>query len=156
MNPAWIPEWKAKVDRFWQDNYRSKATDISSSSQDEELSTNLFVAHLQSKKAVRAQQDEYVRYIGTPVVDHIQRRPVDWWLEPSQQKAFPFLSQMAIDILSIPGSSADVERLFSSSKLTCTDQRNRLGIKLIEALEQLKSWMKLENWFDDDEVEWDD
>ena len=50
---------------------------------------------------------------------------------------------MAIDILSIPCMSATVERLFSSSKLTITDQRNRLEVEQLEHAEYLKSWRNL-------------
>lgn len=155
VNPAWIPEYKAKVETFWKDYYQPKDADISSSSSQEsqeELSNNLFVAHLQSKRAVRPTQDEYMRYISTPVVEE-RVQPLDWWLEKAQLQRYPHLSKMAIDLLSIPSSSANVERLFSSAKLTTTDRRNRLGINLIEALEQCKSWMDVKNW---SEVELDD
>ena len=37
--------------------------------------------------------------------------------------------------------SAKPERLFSSAKITITDQRNRLGIESIKAIECLKSWL---------------
>ncbi len=37
--------------------------------------------------------------------------------------------------------SAEPERLFSGAKITITDRRNHLGIKSIEAIECLKSWL---------------
>jgi len=52
---------------------------------------------------------------------------------------------MALDILSIPTMLADLKRLFSSSKITIINHRNRLRIDLIKALECLKSWMRLAN-----------
>jgi hypothetical protein len=45
-----------------------------------------------------------------------------------------------LDILSIPAMSAEPERLFSGTKITITDCRNRLGIETIEAIECFKSW----------------
>jgi hAT family C-terminal dimerisation region len=48
---------------------------------------------------------------------------------------------MAFDILSIPTMLAELERLFSSAKITITDYRNRLSIESIEAIEYLKSWL---------------
>jgi len=42
--------------------------------------------------------------------------------------------------------SADVKRLFSSYSLTITDRRNRIRIKLLEALECLKSWFKIKEF----------
>ena len=47
--------------------------------------------------------------------------------------------------------SADPERLFSSAKITISDRRNRLGIYTVEALECLKSWLKIKVLIDDDE-----
>jgi len=49
---------------------------------------------------------------------------------------------MACDIFSIPGMSAEPERLFSSSKHVLKDTRNRLKCDALEALESLKSWAK--------------
>jgi hypothetical protein len=57
---------------------------------------------------------------------------------------------MALDILSIPAMSADPERLFSGAKITISDRRTSLGIYTIEALECLKSWLKIEAFIDDD------
>ena len=48
--------------------------------------------------------------------------------------------------------SADVERLFWSAGLTLSDRRNRMGTKLFEALECLKSWLKIKG-FDLDGVD---
>ena len=49
------------------------------------------------------------------------------------------------------------ERLFSGAKITITDRRNRLGIKSIQAIESLKSWMGiLESRQDDIEDEEED
>jgi hypothetical protein len=74
-----------------------------------------------------------------------------WWLEPTQQKNYPNLSKMALDILLIPAMSADPERLFLGAKITISDRRTRLGIYTIEALECLKSWLKIEAFIDDNE-----
>jgi hypothetical protein len=64
-------------------------------------------------------------------------------MEDTQQKLYPNLSKLALDILSIPAMSAEVERLFSATKLTITDLRTRLGLNMVEALLCLKSWYKL-------------
>ena len=49
---------------------------------------------------------------------------------------------MALDILSIPAMSAELECLFSGAKITITDCRNKLGIESVQAIECLKSWLK--------------
>ena len=47
--------------------------------------------------------------------------------------------------------SADPERLFSGVKITISDRRNRLRIYTLEALECLKSWLKISTFLDDKE-----
>jgi hypothetical protein len=59
------------------------------------------------------------------------------------------LSKMALDILLIPSMSTDLERLFSGAKISVLDRRNRLRIYTLEALECLKSWLKVEVFIDD-------
>jgi hypothetical protein len=60
-----------------------------------------------------------------------------------KKKYFLNLSRMGLDILLIPAMAADLERLFSSAGLTVTDCRNHFSIESIEALECIKSWVKL-------------
>ncbi|KAK2684727.1 hypothetical protein QWA68_016241 [Fusarium oxysporum] len=83
--------------------------------------------------------DEYERYCNSKRVSGFTGA-LAWWLEETQQKTYPSLSKIAVDILSIPAISAEPERLFSGAKITITDRRNRLGSDVIEALECLKSW----------------
>jgi len=58
---------------------------------------------------------------------------------------------MALNILSIPTMSADPERLFLGAKITISNRRNRLRIYTLEALECLKSWLKISTFLDDEE-----
>ncbi|KAM4058340.1 DDE superfamily endonuclease [Hirsutella rhossiliensis] len=81
--------------------------------------------------------DEYERYCKSERVYGFTSA-LAWWLEETQQKNYPYLSKMAVDILSIPAMSAEPERLFSGAKITITDRRNRLGSDVIQALECLK------------------
>jgi hypothetical protein len=53
---------------------------------------------------------------------------------------------MALDILSIPAIAVDLERLFSSAKITIIDHYNKLSADVIKALECLKSWYDLRKW----------
>jgi hypothetical protein len=50
------------------------------------------------------------------------------------------LRQMALDLLSIPAMSAEVKRVFSSSRRLITIDRNRLQDDTIEVLQLLKHW----------------
>ncbi|KID81930.1 transposase-like protein [Metarhizium guizhouense ARSEF 977] len=93
--------------------------------------------------------DEYERYCKSERTYGFTSA-LSWWLEETQQKNYPNLSKMAVDILSIPAMSAEPERLFSGAKITITDRRNRLGTDVIEALECLKSWFRIQDFQVDD------
>jgi hypothetical protein len=71
--------------------------------------------------------------------------PRAWWLETSQRRLYPNLSKMALDLLSIPAMSAEVERLFSHCKITITERRASIGIDSVQATECLKSWLRKGN-----------
>lgn len=94
--------------------------------------------------------DEYTQYINSALVILDESKikdfnPRAWWLEPTQRRTYPNLSKMALDFLSVPAMSAEVERLFSSCKITITNRRNRIGIDAVEAIECLKSWLRKNN-----------
>ena len=49
---------------------------------------------------------------------------------------------MAFDILSIPAMSAEVERIFSSTKRALTPDRNALTVESLEVYELLRNWWR--------------
>ncbi|KDQ05813.1 hypothetical protein BOTBODRAFT_81079, partial [Botryobasidium botryosum FD-172 SS1] len=51
---------------------------------------------------------------------------------------FPLLFHVALDILPAQASAVPCERVFSSSKETCSPRRNRLALKTMEILQVLK------------------
>ena len=56
--------------------------------------------------------------------------PLAFWVE--QKDFYPLLSALAVDIMSIPGSSAPVERIFSTAGEATTGKRNRLSHNNLE------------------------
>ena len=60
---------------------------------------------------------------------------------------------MAIDILSIPSMSAEVERVFSGARRTISWERMRLGSERIENNECLKSFIRIRMKQDDEYIE---
>jgi hypothetical protein len=82
-------------------------------------------------------KDELAEYFSMsllPVED-----PLEWWRR--HQTSLPKLAKMAFDILSIPATSCEVERVFSQSKLTMSTQRCRLMDQTVELLVCLKYWL---------------
>ncbi|KZV99873.1 hypothetical protein EXIGLDRAFT_572679, partial [Exidia glandulosa HHB12029] len=56
---------------------------------------------------------------------------------------YPRLSRMALDYLSIPATSVDVERTFSKGRTLLSHIRNRLSAQSTRALLCLNSWIPL-------------
>ncbi len=73
--------------------------------------------------------NEYFK-IDTNIEEPIS--PIDWWA--SLRGSFKHLSVLAARLLSIPASSASVERVFSQAGLTLSKLRTRLGTKQVENL----------------------
>ncbi|CAE6502682.1 unnamed protein product [Rhizoctonia solani] len=61
---------------------------------------------------------------------------IDYWLARSNN--LPLVYRVALDVLPAQASSVSSERIFSSSKLTCTQHRNHIGASNVEALQILK------------------
>ncbi|EUC59354.1 hAT family dimerization protein, partial [Rhizoctonia solani AG-3 Rhs1AP] len=61
---------------------------------------------------------------------------VDFWKDNGE--VLPLIHRMAVDVLPAQASSVSSERVFSSSKLTCTRERNRISAELVEALQVVK------------------
>ena len=67
---------------------------------------------------------------------------LQWWCEEAQRTRWPLLSQLAINTLSIPASSAEDERVFSGARRTVSWERSQIGPTLLKQLECLKHWNK--------------
>ncbi|KAI1507259.1 Dimer-Tnp-hAT dimerization containing protein [Pyrenophora tritici-repentis] len=84
--------------------------------------------------------------------------PVKYWIQ--LRSKYPCLSQFTIDILTIPASSCDCERLFSELGDLLEPRRRALGSELLAALQLVRSWRRA--GFDglynngDDEDKWSD
>jgi hypothetical protein len=145
-DPIHLAPSKEKVLALWKDEYQPVmpiiTPELEQDSDEDKEEMNTFTAW--EKKHATAQipdlQDEYEKYIAAPIMPGIKDAR-KWWLESTQQLDYPNLSIMALDLLSIPAMSAEPERLFSGAKITITDRRNKLGIKMIQAIESLKSWL---------------
>jgi hypothetical protein len=139
--------------KLWQTVYKPKSIDLPPPCVTLTESTNAFTSYQEKQRARALAQslqgqpdgDEYDRYCKVVIAYVDKNDPIAWWMQETQRRDYPNLSKMAINILSIPAMSADVERLFSSSGLTLSNRRNRMSTEMLEALECLKSWLKIKD-----------
>jgi hAT family C-terminal dimerisation region len=67
--------------------------------------------------------DEYEAYLAQSNTQTTESA-LNWWLLNAQRQKWPRLSQMAIDLLSIPAMSGEPERVFSGARRTILWERN--------------------------------
>ena len=86
-----------------------------------------------------AQDNAFDTFIyGTPTYVDNEVGPIAWWSD--QYNVHSELRQLALDLLAIPATSAEVERVFSSAKQLLKLRRNRMREDTIEMLELMKYW----------------
>ena len=86
-------------------------------------------------------QDEFDNYIGeNPIPLDSCTTSFQWWNLPLQRTRFPRLSQLAIEVLSIPGMSDKPERVFSGARRRVPWDRTKTSPQILEETECLKDW----------------
>jgi hypothetical protein len=67
------------------------------------------------------------------VYQELMADPWQWWLQVGRSR-YPVVFKMAVDFLSIPSTSCECERCFSTAGRTITNDWNSLSPATIEAL----------------------
>ena len=73
------------------------------------------------------QQEELDKYLSTTVEVNERLDPIQSWI--SNEQTYPLIAPLACDLLSIPASSAPVERTFSTVGEVASGKKNRLSDK---------------------------
>ena len=130
---------------LWGKQYKDKAPIVHLSAESRNLKEpDEFDLWERDQSTISQIGDELDSFIigGNPVLHSKRETSLSWWLEEALILIFLILSQFAIDILSIPVMSAEPKRVFSGCRRTISWQRMRLGVKVVEEGECLKSWMR--------------
>lgn len=149
----WPASWHtAAIDgarQMWLDEY-AKVTPSESSSSDADVPPSSERPRNELDKlfdeiavvdAISADADNFDAFINAPPI-HITGSPLEWWCHPDQVKAYPRLSRMAIDILSIPPESSDPESAFSGGRRTLSWDRERMTCENLERVECVGNWQR--------------
>ena len=122
---------------IWESEYREYTPQVVSTAPRSSLS--VYMANLVTSETQQLQDNDFERYINgnvTPWTEWKAQSLYQWWMSCN----YPGLRQWALDTLSIPAMSAELERVFSQAKRFYTDDRNRLLASSFEGLQCLLQW----------------
>ncbi|RKK08279.1 hypothetical protein BFJ65_g17024 [Fusarium oxysporum f. sp. cepae] len=153
LHPAFKDKWIREylpgehanriVDRFKQlfgrdyNNLPTQPTPIQKKTKSSHLGAHSYLAQRPSP----ANRDEVKEYLEEPIYeDEAVEDPFEWWRQ--REKDFPRLARMAYDLLSIPSTACECERVFSLAKLLVGTQRHSLQDLTMEMLTCVKFWRR--------------
>jgi len=142
-HPDWIPLVKDNVRSVWENEYKDESDSTSSSSNG--VTTTKSLLHEEPESLLEwgrnpkrrrletsgSVDDEMDIYLAEPRVPIANSQYINWRME--NRYRFPCLATMAVDAAAIAAMSAEVERVFCSSKLQLSDRRLALGDDIVEA-----------------------
>lgn len=157
LTQNWLVQWHQKAlnaaQRIWEDKYMNMPLspspdglmELDSSPPSPEMPKNeldQLKRSLQVEMADLADEDDVQLFINARPIAIKPLTPLEWWCLPEQRQRYPRLHRMAIDILSIPPSSAEPERTFSGARRTQSWDRLRMTAKNLETLECIGNWLR--------------
>ncbi|KIV99070.1 uncharacterized protein PV09_09236 [Verruconis gallopava] len=143
----WLKAGKAKLKALWQGTYKHIEAPVESPQKPRSYEPNMMEAYrLKTLAEIKSQAskaliglDEFERYLIQPSVT--TDKPIEWWSTVGCIE-YPYLTKMALDMLSIPAMSDEPERLFSRLGHMVTKHRNHLKPQTTQATQCLQSWAK--------------
>ena len=131
-HPSWITDAEASLKQLWKEYKERYNAPVITETVKEKSQFEVFM-DFQSHNLAADELDRYLSLPCDPVSDALS-----WWR--SHKEAFPTLSLLAFDLLSVPAMSSECERAFSKAGKVVTNDRNRISGRTIQAGECLKSW----------------
>ncbi|PIL30809.1 hypothetical protein GSI_06977 [Ganoderma sinense ZZ0214-1] len=96
-------------------------------------------------------QDALEAYLEAPPLTMV-KDPIKYWKLRAQMESNPALARMALDFLSVPATSTDIEHAFSHGCLTMSQLRYVLGNKSMHASTLLGSWVRSPGLVDEGKI----
>ena len=114
----WKASWKKPVvnaaRRLWVNEYKDKyASRVEEEAIARDQEPDEYDMWNRKQSILNTIEDEFEHFINaSPTNLPAGTTALDWWLNPSNHIYYPSLYRMAIDVLSIPPMSAELERIF--------------------------------------------
>ena len=146
-HPSWLEKAVEGAKEMWEKEYKQHR-DISeppasmeSSRPLNQLSKLLQRGSVKNKKKVDHAADDLEAFMKDDVLD-TGCIALEWWSRVEQRSRYPTLSQMALDIFSIPAESAEAERAFSGARRIMSWDRLSMKCENAEKVECIGSWLR--------------
>ncbi|KAF5228595.1 hypothetical protein FANTH_14457 [Fusarium anthophilum] len=153
--PQWYSDMQSAVGSLFEEYVRQAEVETQAQAglledESDEIEADVNDYSSFGKRSIRSLHTQRKKVKAVSDLDLFQTRPIypqdldvanplEWWNR--HQLEYPVLYRMALDLFSIPGMSADCERVFSQTKKMITDERNRLAPEVVEADQLQKHWL---------------
>ena len=142
-----VASYEETLRDIWVTKYRITLPDTPKSPSSKRLSLVFFDRFFTPDNDIEPEleqvitSDEYTKYCTKPRDPFLSTLPpLQWWLQHKTE--YLELTQYAIDVHSIPATSAECERIFSSAGQLLTPRQNCLLDDVVEANECLMAWKR--------------
>ncbi|KAF4610855.1 hypothetical protein D9613_006637 [Agrocybe pediades] len=148
---SWIDTAGRIIREEWTENYKPKDKPVNTAQDGSLTRTSSFARKYfdSLNDDIASTADALEEWLASPVVN-TALDPVDYWTQ--MDRARNPLARMALDYLSIPASSTDVERSFSRGGLTISKLRHSLSDDSARAACVMGSWASLDDAIPKDRI----
>lgn len=128
--------------RYQEENYKENSLNqpLTASNVKDEVLDDQLVDTSDTEGVTHSENDEFDEFINgsrLPTRDQRKNNLFTQWVSVG----VPALQQWALDSLSVPAMSAEVERCFSKARRLVPFDRNRLALETMEVLLCYKHWL---------------
>jgi hypothetical protein len=145
--PSWLKKSREAFQQLWSTyqvsrSPRERQRERNSSAIDDAIAAVMEDPHSDDEEGC----DEYLRWRNfepkwsKTVFESPGSNPIAYWVE--LRPKYPTLARFAIDILTVPATSCECERMFSELGDLLAPRRRNIGSQLLAALQCIRSWMR--------------
>jgi hypothetical protein len=142
--PEWLAAAQSAFQTLWstyKDNPAPPPAPAASRARASNDLNDAIASMMEPHQGVEASNDldEYTRWKLEPWVPSVDN-PITYWL--SRRRDYPDLTRLALDVLSIPASSCDCERMFSELGDLLQPKRRKISSQLLVAIQSVRAWLR--------------
>ncbi|RYO14557.1 hypothetical protein AA0111_g11924 [Alternaria arborescens] len=144
--PSWLSKSKDAFQQLWSTYQVSRSPRGRPRERNPSAIDDAIAAVMEDLDSDEEGCDEYLRWRNfepkwtKTVFESPSSNPVTYWVKLRDK--YPTLARFAIDVLTIPATSCDCERMFSELGDLLAPRRRNIGSQLLAALQCIRSWMR--------------